>query len=228
MECEMGKPAIDLIGQRFGHWTVVERAENSAGKANAARWKCRCDCGSEAVVYSQSLRNGTSTRCLTCAGRATSERRTTHGEAKVESPTYLSWKAMKNRCQCKTSPDYPSYGGRGIRVCGRWNEFENFLEDMGSRPPGTSLDRLDGADDYYPENCRWATPMEQANNRRNNRIVEFDGESLTVAEFARKIGADRKMTRYWLVDKGMTPAEVITVTKSGGMATVSDATERGF
>lgn len=224
------KRTIDMTGQRFGTWVVLEHAGFSSGMARIAKWKCRCDCGNEGEVYGTALRSGKSLGCTKCAAKKISKSRTKHGD--TGSPTWISWRSMKNRCNCRTSPDYDLYGGRGIFVCERWNEFENFLEDMGERPPGTSLDRIDSDDGYYQENCRWSTPMEQANNRRNNRIVSFGGEDLTIAEFARSINADRKMVRYWLVEKGLSPFEiidnVITVTKSGGLATATGAIERGF
>lgn len=102
---------------------------------------------------------------------------------------YRSWKAMRNRCANPKSHNYAIYGARGIQVCERWNEFENFLADMGKRPtPQHTLDRIDTNGDYCPENCRWAEPRVQANNRRTNKILEYNGRSQTLTEWANELG----------------------------------------
>jgi len=97
-------------------------------------------------------------------------------------PTYRSWQAMRSRCHSLTDPAYARYGGRGIVVCARWSEsFEAFLADMGERPAGTTLDRIDNDGPYSPENCRWATRTEQGRNRRTNRLLTFNGATKTIA-----------------------------------------------
>lgn len=103
------------------------------------------------------------------------------------SGTRLSWQSMKNRCYNKNYSDYYNWGGRGIKVCTRWLKFEHFLEDMGERPDGTSLDRINNALGYEPGNCRWATPKEQARNSRANKIIVFNGEALCIAGWADKL-----------------------------------------
>ena len=89
-----------------------------------------------------------------------------HTVGKVLSPTYISWRCMKNRCRCKAHHNYKRYGGRGIKVCERWLKFENFLEDMGEKSQGTTIDRIDNDGNYGPGNCKWSTPVEQCKNRR--------------------------------------------------------------
>lgn len=104
------------------------------------------------------------------------------------SRTYYSWSSMRGRCQQPNSTSYPRYGGRGIKVCARWQIFDNFLEDMGERPAGTSLDRIDLEGDYTPENCRWATGDEQARNKSNTRWFDHNGEKLCMKDYAKVLG----------------------------------------
>jgi len=113
-----------------------------------------------------------------------------HGHAKKgkHSPTYRSWSAMRTRCNNTNSQAYPNYGGRGIKVCERWQNFTNFLEDMGERPDGKTIDRIDNDGNYEPGNCRWANKKEQVSNTRINIYVEIDGEDVCLSEAARRYG----------------------------------------
>lgn len=125
----------------------------------------------------------------------------THGASGT--PTYTSWTAMRSRCRSVTNDAYTRYGGRGIAVCERWrNSFENFLADMGERPPGTSLDRWPNKNgNYEPGNCRWATPIEQSRNQVTNRLLTFQGESLPISEWAQRAGVKRQTFRN-RIDRG--------------------------
>ena len=121
----------------------------------------------------------------------------THGKSYPPSRVYWSWKSMKARCYNPNRTHYRHYGGRGIKVCDRWLEsFENFYEDMGDCPPGLSIDRIDNDGDYTPENCRWATSMEQTNNTSRNRRVTVDGETMTITQWARRLGVNIRTMFY--------------------------------
>jgi hypothetical protein len=129
---------------------------------------------------------------------------TTHGGSKT--PTWRSWSCMIHRCTNKKNIGFANYGGRGITVCDSWRKFDGFLRDMGWRPEGTSLDRIDPNGNYEPSNCRWASRIQQANNRRDNFILEMNGERLTLPEWARKTGIKLASLRTRIYQLGW-PAE---------------------
>jgi hypothetical protein len=154
---------IDLTGKRFGRLVVLAlHAEKSR-----FGWVCRCDCGGERIVRGSDLIRGMSKSCNCLRKEMFAKRSTKHGLCR--SRAYQSWKGMKARCFNPRDRAYPDYGGRGITVCERWLIFENFYADMGERPPGMSLDRINNDGNYEPGNCRWATVAEQLANRRPRR-----------------------------------------------------------
>lgn len=190
----MGKPVCKLYGQRFGRLVAIE-PYNDRKPGQRTRWRCRCDCGRETVTETHSLRrkNGGTVSC----GCLKLEKIRTHGLTK--SPTYKAWKGMWGRCTQPSSFGYEHYKKRGITVCERWRKFENFLADMGERPAGFTLDRINNDGNYEPGNCRWATMREQGNNRSTNLHFEYRGKTYTLAELARETGVSKDILRHRLV-----------------------------
>jgi hypothetical protein len=125
-------------------------------------------------------------------------RNTKHGLSKIQKREYRSWKDMRARCNNPNNHDFKDYGGRGIKVCERWNDFSLFFEDMGERPKGLTLDRIDVDKGYNKENCRWADHLTQANNKRNNRLISIDGVKKTLSQWCRIYGVEISKVRYRL------------------------------
>ena len=147
---------INITGQRFGHLVAVAR-QGTAPDGHVLWW-CRCDCGKTKLIPGGSLRSG-STKSFGCYHSQQYHHRS-------KTPIWNCWKNMLQRCYNPKNPCYKNYGGRGIIVCDRWKEFVNFLADMGERPAGMSLDRINNDGNYEPGNCRWATRKQQSQNRR--------------------------------------------------------------
>lgn len=185
---------LNLIGIKFTKLTVVS-LNIIRTKNKQARWDCICDCGNKITVAGNNLMTGHTQSCGCFKIERIKIVNTTHGHKPQHFPTatYTSWVNMKDRCFNNNNNNYHNYGGRGITVCDRWLEsFENFLEDMGSKPKGTSIDRIDNNSHYCKENCRWATAKEQANNKRTNRYFLFYGNKYSLAQLCTKLNLKEK------------------------------------
>lgn len=179
---------INRIGDRFGRLTVLSRSENRNGRVY---WNCQCDCGTRLAIRGLDLPYGDTRSCGCLQRELSADRKRVHGHSthRGMSSTYRSWTNMKVRCLNPNYKHYKHYGGRGISVCDRWlNSFKNFLQDMGERPSGLTLERINNNGNYEPGNCKWATIDEQNNNSRNNHKVEFYGAWRTIAQLSRLTG----------------------------------------
>lgn len=201
---------IDLTGQCFGRLTAIEPADNDL--RGQSRWRCRCDCGSEAIVYTYNLRNGNtkSCGCLNRENLLFGNVHRTHGECNTR--LYRIWSNMIDRCCKKHKDRHPHYAGRGISVCEEWLKYTNFRDwalENGYRDD-LSIDRKNVDGNYEPGNCRRATTFEQANNKRSNTFLTHDGRTMTVSQWADMTGISAatismRITRYnWSVDRALT------------------------
>ena len=186
-----------MIQKYFERWFVLN-------KLDGERALCLCECGKIKAVNIQNLKSGKSKSC----GCLRRELHTTHGKSRTGSREYACWLAIRQRCTNPSDPRFKDYGGRGIAVCERWTDFENFLKDMGPRPAGGSIDRVDNSLGYQPDNCRWATRKQQQNNTRRCVVLTFRGESLTATQWAERIGIKphtllTRIKRGWSVEKAL-------------------------
>lgn len=205
-----GMPKIhDLTGRTFGNLTAIYVDKEAKRRA----WVCECACGKRTTVTTAHLMNGHTRSCGCLQSATTTARNTKHGQSKTGRPgrrAYIVWGAMRQRCLNPNNPKYPRYGGRGIRICERWDSFENFLADMGERPPGSSLDRINNDGNYEPGNCRWATPREQQQNRSSNRNITVRGRKACLIEWSRITMIDRATIRG-RIRRGWSPERAISV-----------------
>jgi hypothetical protein len=194
---EIMRKTLDVIGKKFNRLFVLSEAPRIRFDKRA--FYCLCDCGNKTIVNGSNLVNGHIKSCGCLRVDVLKSAYTKHGNATAgnKTPTYISWKNMRQRCLNPRHPQYPNYGGRGISVCERWiNSFENFLSDMGERPPDLSIDRYpDNNGNYEPSNCRWGTDEQQAGNTRTNRWLEYNGERMILNAWARKWGVSDNTVR---------------------------------
>ncbi len=197
------------VGDTFGRWEVIQ------GKGNNRRglktWLCRCECGTEKTVTSQSLKSGGSKSCGCLQREAVKKRNTTHGctAGGRQTRAYRAWAAMIGRCCSEGNKYFKGYGGRGIRVCDRWrNSFVNFREDMGDPPAGLTLERINVNGNYEPGNCKWATRQEQNANRRSTKLITHNGKTQCIAHWERELGFRRatinqRLRAGWSIEEAL-------------------------
>lgn len=173
------------------------------------RWMCRCDCGNYKSIASDKIVTEEIGSCGCLAADTRAIRSSTHGFSNRDMSEYNIWKSMRSRCLNPKNKSYKNYGGRGISVCARWLEsFVFFLEDVGSRPKGTSLERIDNNLGYFKENCRWASSSEQSRNRRNNKLVYFGGVFVPLIEASEACGINyhtvhNRIRSGWSLDRAL-------------------------
>ncbi len=203
--------AIDITGQRFGKWLTIEQAESLVNPCGtkARTYKCICDCGTESVVRSSDLRGGASTNCGCVRKKRVSERNTKHGMS--NSKEHKAWRHMLGRCRNPNDQNYDRYGGRGIKVCDRWDDFANFYEDVGTIAPGLEVDRIDNDGNYEPGNVRLATRRENIlNSTVVTPVIQFDrsGNEIarynTINEAAAAVGISRQHITSITMGRGKT------------------------
>lgn len=165
----------NLTGLKFGRLTVISQAEN---RRRSTVWLCVCDCGTSKEIRAPQLKNGETQSCG-CRHR---ELVTIHGCHNHE--LYATWMKMRARCERQNDRQFSNYGGRGIKICQRWSDFDTFVRDMGPRPVGMEVDRRDNDGDYTPENFRWATRTTQQRNTRKNRLLTVRGETRCLAAWS--------------------------------------------
>lgn len=184
----------NLIGKKFGLWTVESfHQKNSTGHEY---WNCVCACGAKKQIRGYPLIKSETKSCGCLSKSLLHDRTFKHGHARTRhhsaSATYHCWSSMKSRCLNPDNKMYKYYGGRGINVCDRWMKFENFFVDMGEKPNGLSLDRINNDLGYFKENCRWATDDEQGGNKRNTRRIFHHGALRTIRELSALTGICRE------------------------------------
>lgn len=198
------RPLKDYAGQRFGRLIALELVERR--ESGSPIWRFVCDCGKTKEAVVKNVAGGHVQSCGCLAREKLVARNTTHGFSHKHQSTYRSWKDMRGRCYNENDSDFSDYGGRGITVCERWSEFAEFIADMGPRPKGKTLDRIDVNGNYEPENCRWADAKTQANNKRSNHLIEYHGETRTLMQWCDKFAIDPAKVRYrikagWAIDR---------------------------
>ena len=194
---------IDLVGRVFGRLTVTKELPSQKRTLN---WLCLCSCGKKIEKTTGRLCNP-NYKFFSCGCQPNHSR--SSSKAKNDKQTYNSWASMKRRCDYPKYHSYNLYGGRGITYDKKWTYFEGFFEDMGRGGPGKTLERIDTNKNYTKENCKWATRLEQGNNKRNNHVVTFNGKSQTIMGWQRETGIAeatirRRLSSGWSILEALT------------------------
>ena len=200
-----GKPQ-NLKNMKFDKLTAIEVFSRGANKS--AIWLCKCDCGNEVLIQSSALQQDRPHSCNSCKSKKMWEQRPSHRGTKTR--LYSIYHNMKKRCENKKASNYHNYGGRGISVCNEWKSFEPFCEwaQANGYQEDLTLDRIDNSKGYSPDNCRWITYKEQAYNTRQNHFITLNGETLTLTEWAEKLGINssticQRFKLGWSVEKAL-------------------------
>ena len=196
---------VETVGSTFGSLFVTGVADNIGGRR---AYKCVCECGETLEVRGYSLRTGNTSSCGCVRRDKTVARNVVHGMSKT--PEYQAWLMTRQRCENPNQKDFKHYGGRGIYMCERWKVFENFLEDMGRRPKGLTLERLDNDGPYTPGNCVWASRKAQASNTRRNRVVVRGGDAKTLSQWAEDLGMPRRTVNARVTKLGYSEERALT------------------
>ena len=195
----------DLTGRHFGRWTVGAFAGYHS-KTTAAMWHCKCECGVTRPIKANQLLTGGSKSCGCFSVDTARALFTKHGGS--YDGRYEVWANMKQRCLNANHPSFAQYGGRGIRICERWLAYENFAMDVGERPNGLWLERINNDGDYEPGNVTWTTRQKQQCNRTDTRRVTWQGETLCINEWSRLIGVSPSTLtwrlKHWNIEYAMT------------------------
>lgn len=199
----MGK-RHDLSGKVFGRLTAISVIEVSVNYAT--KWRCQCICGNDVIVLAGALNHGTTRSCGCYQKERASQANSRHGKSGTR--THNAWSEMHERCRNVNSKNWVDYGGRGITVSTEWLNFIQFYNDMGDVPIGMSLERIDVNGGYCKDNCCWATPKQQARNRRSSRFLYHDGLNLTIAEWSEMLGIgpstiSARIKRGWSVERAL-------------------------
>lgn len=195
-------PFKEIAGQRFGRLVALERIRKEKNGKLKTFWVCQCDCGKKVELRIDLLNENGAKSCGCIKDEKLRERVYKHGMANT--PTYTVWEGIIGRCNNPKNYQYSYYGGRGIKVCERWLDFQNFFTDMSEKPEGLTIDRIDVNGDYCPENCRWVDMKTQSNNRRNNHLIECDGVIKTLQQWSDETGIhiatiDRRLELGWSI-----------------------------
>lgn len=204
---------VDMTGKKFGQLTVVKFSHT---KNKKAYWECTCDCGSTCVKSGQDVRRGHTKSCgCLIVDKATAES-TIHGMSGT--PTYESWRCMLQRCYNPKTNRYKAYGARGITVCDEWKTFAGFFNDMGLRPAGSSIDRINVNGNYCKENCRWATNEQQFANKTDNHYLTLNNETKTIAQWRDVTGLTRstitgRLSNGWTIEQTLTTPSLLPISR---------------
>lgn len=209
----------NLLGQTFGYLEVVEQVDDKIEESgrHRKRWRCKChNCGGETIVTSDALTGGQQVSCGCYHKQHVKEMFRTHGM--TDTRLYYVWCGIKNRCYCESTPEYASYGARGIKMCDEWKsnllKFREWALSNGydeSAPRGAcTIDRIDVNGDYEPSNCRVVSQREQMQNTRKNHFITYNGETLTLAEWSRRTGIPSGKIRTRITRLGWTPERALT------------------